>query len=55
MCSLYIRPFVYEYVVEIQHRGKAAAERTAKQIVRGYIDKLLNEPELKCIRYYETR
>ena len=55
VCSLYIRPFVYEYVVEIQHRGKAAAERTTKQIVRGYIDKLLNEPELKCIRYYETR
>ena len=49
VCSLYIRPFVYEYVVEIQHRGKAAAERTTKQIVRGYIDKLLNEPELKYV------
>ncbi len=49
VCSLYIRPFVYEYVVEIQHRGEAAAERTTKQIVRGYIDKLLNEPELKHV------
>ena len=28
---------------------KAAAERTTKQIVRGYIDKLLNEPELKYV------
>jgi hypothetical protein len=36
-------------VVEIQHRGKAAAERTTKQIVRGYIDKLLKEPELKYV------
>jgi len=27
----------------------AAAERTTKQIVRGYIDKLLNEPELKYV------
>src|SRR5919197_2499117 len=49
LCSLYISPFVYEYVVNIQHRGEGAAERTTKQIVRGFIDKLLTEPELKYI------
>jgi hypothetical protein len=49
VCSLYISPFVYEYVVEIQHRGEGAAERTTKQIVRGFINKLLNEPELKYV------
>ena len=49
VCSLYIRPFVYEYVVEMQHRGEGAAERTTRQIVRGFIDKLLNDPELKYV------
>ena len=49
VCSLYIRPFVYEYVVEMQHRGEGAAERTTMQIVRGFIDKLLNDPELKYV------
>ena len=49
VCSLYIRPFVYEYVVEMQHRGEGAADRTTRQIVRGFIDKLLNEPELKYV------
>jgi hypothetical protein len=49
LCSLYVRPFVYEYVVNRQHRGEAAVERTTKQIVRGFMDKLLNEPELKYV------
>ena len=49
VCSLYIRPFVYEYVVEMQHRGEGAAERTTRQIVRGFIDKLINDPELKYV------
>lgn len=49
VCSLYIRPFVYEYVVEMQHRGEGAAERTTRQIVKGFIDKLLNDPELKYV------
>ena len=49
VCSLYIRPFVYEYVVNIQHRGQGAAERTTRQIVRGFMDKLSNEPELKYV------
>jgi hypothetical protein len=49
VCSLYIRPFVYEYVVNIQHRGQGAVERTTRQITRGFMDKLLNDPELKYI------
>jgi hypothetical protein len=49
VCSLYIRPFVYEYVINIQHRGEGAAERTTRQIVRRFMDKLLNEPELKYV------
>lgn len=49
VCSLYIRPFVYEYVVNTQHRGKGAAERTTRQIVRGFLDKLISEPELKYV------
>ena len=49
VCTLYIRPFVYEYVVNTQHRGKGAAERTTRQIVRGFLEKLINEPELKYV------
>ena len=49
VCSLYIRPFVYQYVVSIQHRGEGAAERTTRQIVRGFMNKLLNEPELRYV------
>jgi hypothetical protein len=49
VCSLYIRPFVYEYVVEMQHRGEGAAERTTRQIVRGFIDNLINDPELRYV------
>ena len=49
VCSLYIRPFVYEYVINMQHRGQGAAERTTRQIVGGFMEKLLNEPELKYV------
>src|ERR671915_902990 len=49
VCSLYINPFVYEHVVNIQHRGKAAADRTTAQIVRGFVNKLLNDPDLKYL------
>ena len=49
LCSLYIGPFVYEYVVNIQHRGEGTAERTTRQIVRGFMDRLINEPELKYV------
>lgn len=49
LCSLYISHFVYEYVVNKQHRGEGAAERTIRQIVRGFVNKLVNEPELKYV------
>src|ERR671938_262310 len=49
ICSLYINPFVYEYVVNVQHRGKGAADRTTTRIVRGFINKLLNDPDLKYV------
>ena len=49
VCSLYIGPFVYEYVVNIQHRGKGAADRTTRQIVRGFLNKLVNDPQLKYV------
>jgi hypothetical protein len=49
VCSLYISPFVYEYVVNTQHRGRAAADRTVRHIVRGFLDKLINDPDLKYV------
>ena len=49
VCSLYIRPFVYEYVMNTQHRGRAAADRTVRHIVRGFVDKLINDPDLKYV------
>ena len=49
VCSLYVRPFVYDYVVNTQHRGKGAADRTIRQIVRGFLNKLVNDPELKYV------
>jgi len=49
VCSLYIRPFVYEYVVNTQHRGKGAADRTTRQIVRGFLKRLVNDPDLKYV------
>jgi hypothetical protein len=49
VCFLYVRPFVYDYVVNTQHRGKGAADRTTRQIVRGFLNKLINDPELKYV------
>jgi hypothetical protein len=49
VCSLYINPFVYDYVVHIQHRGQGAAERTTRQIVRGFLHELTSNPELKYV------
>ena len=51
VCSLYFSPFVYDYVVNMQHRGEGAAERTTRQIVRGFLDKLTHDPELKYVLY----
>ncbi len=49
VCSIYISSFVYEYVVNIQHRGKGSADRTTRHIVRGFLDKLINDPSLKYV------
>jgi hypothetical protein len=49
VCSIYISPFVYDYVVNVQHRGEGTAERTTRQIVRSFLDKLTSEPELKYV------
>lgn len=49
VCSIYISPFVYEQVVNVQHRGEGTAERTTRQIVRGFLDRLASEPELKYV------
>jgi hypothetical protein len=47
--ELYVRPFVYDYVVSTQHRGKGAADRTTRKIARGFLNNLVNEPELKYV------
>jgi hypothetical protein len=49
VCSIYISPFVYEHVVNVQHRGEGTAERTTRQIVRTFLDKLTSDPELKYV------
>lgn len=49
VCSIYIGPFVYDYVVNVQHRGEGAAERTTRQIVSGFLDKLTSDPDLKYV------
>lgn len=49
VCSLYIGPFVHDYVANTQHRGKGAADRTTRQIVRGFLNKLVSDPELKYV------
>jgi hypothetical protein len=49
ICTIYIRPFVHEHVVNIQHRGEGAADRTTRQIVKGFMNKLLTDPDLKYV------
>jgi len=49
VCSLYISPFVYDHVVNTQHRGEGASERTTRHIVKGFLDKLTSDPELKYV------
>ena len=49
VCSLYITPFVYDYVVTVQHRGEGTADRTTRQIIRGFLEKLTKDPELKYV------
>lgn len=49
VCTIYINPFVYDYIVNVQHRGEGTAERTTRQIVRGFLDKLASDPDLKYV------
>lgn len=49
VCTIFVSPFVYEYVVNVQHRGQAAADRTSRQIVKGFLEKLVSDPELKHV------
>ena len=49
VCSIYISPFVYHYVVNTQHRGQGAAERTTRQIIKGFLDSLTSDPDLKYV------
>ena len=49
VCSIYISPFVYDHVVNTQHRGQGAAERTTRQLVRDFLDRLTSEPDLKYV------
>ena len=49
VCSMYITPFVYDYVVNVQHRGQGAADRTTRQIVKGFIEKLASDPDLRYV------
>ena len=41
VCILFISPYVYDYVINRQHRGKAAAERTTNNIVKSYMNNFL--------------
>ncbi|TLY02948.1 MAG: hypothetical protein E6K92_05125 [Thaumarchaeota archaeon] len=47
--SLYISSFVNAHVINAQHRDEGAAERTRRQIVRGFWDRLTSGPELKYV------
>jgi hypothetical protein len=49
VCSIYVSPFVYDHVVNVQHRGEGTAERTTRQLVRSFLDKLASDPELKYV------
>lgn len=49
VCSIYISPFVYDHVVNTQHRGQGAAERTTRQLVRGFLDRLTSDPDLRYV------
>ena len=49
LCSTYISSLVYEYVVKEQHRGEGTSKRTVRQIVKGFMNKLTNDPELKHV------
>ena len=47
VCILFISPYVYDYVINRQHRGKAAAERTTNNIVKSYMNNFLKNTDSK--------
>jgi hypothetical protein len=49
LCSTFLSPFVFNYGVKEQHRGEGTSERITRQIVRGFMNKLLNDPELSYV------
>jgi hypothetical protein len=49
LCSTYVSPFIYDYVVKEQHRGEGTSDRTVRQIIRGFMNNLMNDPELKHV------
>lgn len=49
VCTIFVSPFVYDYVVNMQHRGQGAADRTTRQIVKGFLEKLVSDPELRYV------
>lgn len=49
LCSTFVSPFIYQYVVKEQHRGEGTYERIMRQVVKGFIKKLLNDPDLKYV------
>lgn len=49
LCSTFLSPLVYNYVAKEQHRGEGTSERITRQIVRGFMNKLLNDPELSYV------
>ena len=49
LCSTFLSPFVFNYIVKEQHRGEGTSERITRQIVRGFMNKLLNDPELSYV------
>ncbi len=49
LCSTYVSPFVYEHVVKDQYRGEGTSDSITRQIVKGFMNKLMNDPELKHV------
>ena len=49
LCTTFVSPFVYHFVVKVQHRGEGTSERVTRQVVKGFMNKLLKDPELKYV------
>jgi hypothetical protein len=49
ICTIFVSPFVYQFVVKEQHRGEGTYERVTRHLVKGFMNKLLNDPDLKYV------